>query len=138
MSPTTPERVWKREERGDTTIVTFTDPQLVEERKILVLGDELTRIVEQAAGRTVVLNFDRVDYLSSHLLAKIVRLHQKIASTGGKLILVGLKPEIHENLLTTNLHKVLNVRDRDEVLGADATVPELNMGDCSRPGPGEA
>jgi anti-anti-sigma factor len=137
MSPASPERVWKREEQGDTTVVTFTDPQLVEERKILALGDELTRVVEQAAGRTVVLNFDRVDYLSSHLLAKIVRLHQKMVAGGGKLILVGLKPEIHENLLTTNLHKVLNVRSRDEVLRAEATVSELSAEDYGPPGRAE-
>ncbi|HEV3259337.1 MAG TPA: STAS domain-containing protein [Gemmataceae bacterium] len=99
-----------REDVGDLTVITFKDARILDEQKIQALGDQLFKLVEQAGRKDVVLSFEHVDYLSSHMVAKILTLHKKLRAAGGRVVLCELKPEIYENLKTANLDKVLEIR----------------------------
>jgi len=102
-----------REDVGDLTVVTFTEARILDEPRIQSIGDQLFRLAEQSGRKNLVLSFENVEYLSSHMVAKILTLQKKLRATGGNVVLRQLRPEIYENMRTANLDKVLDMRPHE-------------------------
>lgn len=93
----------------DIAVVNFTSSKILDEQVIQKVGDELTALVEGAGHRKVVLNFNKVDYLSSAALGKFISLHKKLATAKGKLILTNIDESIFEIFEITGLKKVFTI-----------------------------
>ncbi len=98
-------------EIGDVTVVQFVDRKIIDAVSIQELGDELFVLVEQENRKSLLLNFETVEFLSSAALNKLVVLDTKVKAHSGKLRLCCLRPEITEVFQITNLNRVFDIRD---------------------------
>ncbi len=67
------------------------------------LRDEFLTICSRANAQNVVLDFQRVGYMSSAGFRPLLSLLRNIRSRGGRLILCGLQPVIQETFAVTRL-----------------------------------
>lgn len=98
-------------EVGDVTVVRFVDRKILDEASIQELGSELFSLVEQENRGKIVLNFSKVDFLSSAALGKLITLDKKVKSRSGKLKLSNIRPEIYEVFAITKLNKLFDIKD---------------------------
>lgn len=98
---------------GDVTVVKFVDKKILDEAGIQELGSELFSLVEHDNRRSIVLNFDNVDFLSSAALGKLITLDRKVKSAQGRLKMCGIRPEILEVFQITKLNKVFDIRGEE-------------------------
>jgi len=97
------------DEVGDVTLVNFVDKKILDEQNIQMIGDDLFRLVDELGRKKVLLNFSNVEFMSSAALGKLIRLHQRLHSLGGKLILCGISKAILEIFEITKLDKMLTI-----------------------------
>ncbi|HVX10222.1 MAG TPA: STAS domain-containing protein [Pirellulales bacterium] len=98
-------------EVGDVTVVRFVDRKILDEASIQELGGELFSLVEQENRGKLVLNFSKVDFLSSAALGKLITLDKKVKARSGKLKLSNIRPEIYEVFAITKLNKLFDIKD---------------------------
>ncbi len=67
-------------------------------------------LIEQDNRRSILLNFENVDFLSSASLGKLITLDRKIKSAQGRLKMSNIRPEILEVFQITKLNKVFDIR----------------------------
>jgi anti-sigma B factor antagonist len=101
-----------------TALVRFdAAAMLVTESDVRAVGEQLDRLVEEGHTR-LLLNLSGVRYLSSDVLAVLVRRQERLAASGGSLQLCGLDPLLRDMLRITHLDRLLNVcSDEAEALG---------------------
>jgi anti-sigma B factor antagonist len=98
-------------EVGEVTVVRFVDRKILDEASIQELGSELFQLVEQENRGKIVLNFSKVDFLSSAALGKLITLDKKVKARSGKLKLSNIRPEIYEVFAITKLNKLFDIKD---------------------------
>lgn len=104
---------------GDIAVVQFVDKKILDEQNIQMIGDDLFRLVDELGRRKVLLDFSNVEFMSSAALGKLIRLHQRLASIGGKLVLCGISKSIHEIFEITKLDRMLTlVKDQQTGLAS--------------------
>jgi anti-sigma B factor antagonist len=105
-------------EMGDVTVVGFVDRKILDVENIQALGNELFSLIEDGRRR-LLLNFDRVEFLSSAALNKLILLDSKLKAQGGSSKLCNLRPEIREVFFITRLDQFFDIRDTEtEALNA--------------------
>jgi anti-sigma B factor antagonist len=93
------------------TVVEFTTPSLMEQRELEEIGTELYRLVEEEDRRQVVLDFTKVQYVSSQAIGIVINLHRKLADLKkSKLTLCGLGPRLQELIRITRLDRILTIK----------------------------
>jgi anti-sigma B factor antagonist len=102
------------QESGDVTVVSFTDRKILDEQNIQSIGEQLYALVEDGGKRKMVLNFSRVEYLSSAALGKLITLNKKLQAAKGRLALCGIAPQLYEVFEITGLKKVFNIYDDEQ------------------------
>jgi anti-sigma B factor antagonist len=95
----------------DVTVVVFTAKTLLETAALQDVANELYALVEQQARRKVLLDFRQVRMLSSQVLGVLIALHKKSTDIGGRVIICGLRPELHKVFKITRLDHVLEFAD---------------------------
>ncbi len=65
-------------------------------------------------GPDTVLDFSRVEFISSAVLNKLIVLDRAIESLGGKLVVCGLSPSIRDLLSMTRLDQMFRVATDQE------------------------
>ena len=98
----------------DVTIAYFLDSKVLDELNIKEVGDELLGIARDKPKIKLVVNFERVDYLSSAVLGKLMALHKTVVGQKGKLRLCCIKPSIYEVFEITKLNKVFDIKDSQD------------------------
>ena len=99
---------------GDVTVVKFVDRKILDEAGIQELGAELFSLVEHDNRRSILVNFDNVDFLSSAALGKIIALNNRVKKAGGKLALCKIRPDIKEVFTITKLDKIIKIVDDEQ------------------------
>ena len=114
--------VYKRIEVADVedvTVVRFRDRKILDESTIQEVGVELFNLVEVDHCQKLLLNFSRVDFMSSAALGRLLTLDRKVKSNQGKLKFSNLKAEILEVFKITKLNKVFSIyNDEADALAA--------------------
>ena len=98
---------------GDVTVVRFRDKKILDEAGIQQFGAELFSLVEQDNRKSILLNFDGVEFLSSAALGKLITLDRKVKSHKGRLKMCGIRPEVYDVFLVTKLNKVFDIRSEE-------------------------
>lgn len=107
MSTTTPLSV---QQIGIYTIVEIRTPSLMDPPELESLGEQLYRLVDEQDKRMLILDFERVQYLSSQAIGILLTLHKKLAALSkSRLILCGVNSRLTELLKITRLDRVLTV-----------------------------
>ena len=102
---------------GDVAVVSFTEKKILDEPNIQAIGEQLYSLVDDQGKKQLVLNFSRVEYLSSAALGKLITLNKKVQTVGGRLALCSIAPQIFEVFEITGLKRVFNMYgDEQEAL----------------------
>jgi anti-sigma B factor antagonist len=92
------------------------------------MAPELLGITDRDECRRLVLDFDRVERMSSAMLAKIVKVKRIMESKGGAVTLVNLCPRIRQAFRVTKLDQILDIVEDDLEAGAS-----VSNGDPDKP-----
>jgi len=104
---------------GEVAMVQFRDRKIMDSTMIQELADELLALVDKDKQKSILLNFAGVDFLSSAALNKLIVLDKKVKTSGGKLQLCNLRPEIFEIFAITRLTQLFAIkRTEQEALAA--------------------
>jgi anti-sigma B factor antagonist len=104
---------------GDVSVVKFLDRKILDEAAIQELGAELFGLVEVDNRKTILLDFEGVEFLSSAALGKLITFDRKLKTAKGRLKMCGVAPGILEVFQVTKLNKVFDIRtDAAEALAA--------------------
>src|SRR4029079_18395642 len=89
----------------------FRTPSLMDPIILEEIGKELYRLVDEEDRRKLVLDFEKVQYLSSQAIGIILTLNKKLSSLKyNKLVLCGVGPKLMELLKITRLDRILTVK----------------------------
>lgn len=96
---------------GETTVVEFTSASLMDPMELEQIAQQLYRLVEEEDRRRIVLDFERVQYLSSQAIGVLLALQRKLSALGkSSLVLCGVGARLMELLRITRLDRVLTVK----------------------------
>lgn len=97
-------------DQSGVTVVRFTESKITDSARIEELRHELTRLVDTERPYKVLLNFDKVDFLSSEALRAFLLLHKKLQGQGALLRLCNVAPKILQVFEITGLNKLFDIR----------------------------
>lgn len=103
---------------GDAVVVCIQRDKILDSLTIEAIGRELYALVEERGCRKMVLDFGRVEFLSSQMLGVLMVLHKKIAGINGRLVLCAVRNDLQKVFKIVRLDKVLPiVADREAAMG---------------------
>jgi len=98
---------------GNATVAIFADDRILDEMLIQKLGNELIALTQDDNVKNLVLNFDKVEFMSSAMIGKLVLLNKKCGGAGKALRFCCINTNLMEVFRLTNLDKVFTI-DSDE------------------------
>ena len=102
---------------GSTTVVHLVGPRITDQVYINELGDEMVAVLARAAPPLLLIDLEDVEFLSSAVLGKLIRLYKRARQAGGRVRLCAIRPSIREVFEITQLDKVFEIYpDADEAL----------------------
>ena len=94
---------------GAVTIVEFLDRRLIDAAQIERLGQTVLEQVNTSTAPKIVMNFEKVEYLSSSMLNVIIAVDNAVKKKKGELRLAGLDDELKKIFSLMKLNKVLTI-----------------------------
>lgn len=107
--------------QGKVQVVEFEDRKILEELVITQIGEQLSELIEASEEPRLVLDFRKVEHLSSAALGVLITLNKQIAERQGKLALANIQPQIYEVFKITRLNKLFTIEST-----ADTAVQALS------------
>jgi anti-sigma B factor antagonist len=93
------------------TVVEFKTPSLMDPLILEEIGKELYRLVDEEDKRRLILDFEKVQYLSSQAIGIVLTLNKKLSALkNSKFVLCGVGPKLLELLKITRLDRILTVK----------------------------
>jgi anti-sigma B factor antagonist len=93
------------------TVVEFRTPSLMDQLDLQTISESLYKLVDEQDKRKLVLDFEKVTYLSSQAIGIVLTLNKKLtALPNSKLVLCGVGPKLQELIKITRLDKVLTIK----------------------------
>ena len=106
---------------GKYTVVEFQTPSLMNPLELERIGGGLFRLVDEEKRDRMVLDFAKVQYLSSQAIGIILTLNKKLTGSSGggpNLVLCGVGPQLMQLLKITRLDRILTIKaNQQEALG---------------------
>ncbi len=85
----------------------------------VVVGEEISQIIEQQDDPRVLISFSNVRHLSSAALGTLITINNKIKNKGGKLRLSDIDPQIYEVFVITRLNQLFQIHETaDEAMAS--------------------
>jgi anti-sigma B factor antagonist len=93
------------------TIVELQTASLLDPILLANLGERFYRLVDEEDHRMLVLDFEKVQYMSSQAIGIIITLHKKLSALPhAKLILCGVGEKLAELIKITRLDRLLTIK----------------------------
>src|SRR3982750_2433912 len=93
------------------TVVQFRNPSLMDPIELENIGQSLYRLVDAEDRRKIVLDFEKVQYLSSQAIGIVLTMNKKLgALKNSKFVLCGVGPKLLELLKITRLDRILTIK----------------------------
>jgi anti-sigma B factor antagonist len=97
-------------------VVTLQPTQILDQLQVTEIGQGIRELIETGAAK-LLLDFSRVDHLSSSSLGMLLTAKKEIEAKKGRLKLCQIKPQLFEVFRITNLDKVFSIyKTADEAL----------------------
>jgi anti-sigma B factor antagonist len=93
----------------DTRLVEFVHNKILDEANIAEINQTLLGLVDEQPHPKLLLDFSKVDHLSSAALGVLININNKIKQKNGQLRLAGIKPNIMEVFVITKLNKLFKI-----------------------------
>jgi anti-sigma B factor antagonist len=114
---TQPKRLLEVQTIDNVAVVSITQGRVLDDQIITKFGDELKMLVEQSGHHRILINFQKVEYLSSAALGKLIPLRKLIEGVQGKLALSNIDDSILEAFKITRFDRIFNIfPDEQEAL----------------------
>ncbi|TWT35804.1 putative anti-sigma factor antagonist BtrV [Posidoniimonas corsicana] len=94
--------------RDGILIIQVKDPRLVDEVVLEQLEKDVLGLIDQSEEERVIIDFQPVQFMSSSMLGKLVKIHKKCKEYKTKLKLSSMSPEIREVFKITKLDKLFD------------------------------
>ena len=103
------------EEKEGILVVRFADAKILDEQRIQQIGKDLIDITEAslAKDKKLVLNFEGVTFMSSHMIGKLVLLNKTCKSKEIAIKFCSISPNVAEVFKIMRLNKVFDLQ-KDE------------------------
>ncbi|MCE5301643.1 MAG: STAS domain-containing protein [Planctomycetaceae bacterium] len=98
---------------GDIVIIQIVKPQIIDDRVVKEVSDELGNVLGRVPKHHIVLNLSKVTGLSSSMLGTLVMLERRLLQRRRRLRLCNLNAEVRSVLIATKLHRVLLMADSE-------------------------
>ncbi len=95
-------------------VVTIDREKILEEKDIQSLEETINPIIEENDPLRMVIDFSKVEYLSSSVLGLLIRVNNIIKERGGSMCLCNISSRIYGIFKITRLDKVFHVFDKTE------------------------
>jgi anti-sigma B factor antagonist len=93
------------------TVVEFRNASLMDPVELEHISQSLYRLVDAEDRRRIVLDFEKVQYLSSQAIGIVLTMNKKLgALKNSKLVLCGVGPRLQELLRITRLDRILTIK----------------------------
>jgi anti-anti-sigma factor len=105
------------------TVIEFRTANLMDPPTLDSIQSDLVKLVEVEDRRHIVLDFEKVQYVSSQAIGIVIHMHKKLSSLPhSKLVLCSVPAKIMELLKILRLDKLLKIvpTQREAVLVATA------------------
>ena len=90
----------------NVTTVSFKDARIFDETCIIALGDELIDVaLKSETGHSVVIDFNKVNYLSSAALGKLITMNKRLKEKECNLKLINISDDIMEIFEITRFNR---------------------------------
>ncbi len=97
-------------------VVSFRETvAMFEGDKVQAVGKELLDLVESRKDPKILLNLSNAHFVSSAMLAHLVKLHRKIQDAKGRIKLCGLRPVIMDAFKVSRFDRIFEIHS-DETL----------------------
>lgn len=96
------------EREADAAIVRFVHRTLLESEAIEAVGEQLTALAREGCRR-LVLNFERVESLTSAMLGQFLSLYQQVQTHGGRLAFCQVQPFLMRIFTLFNLPELIPI-----------------------------
>jgi len=97
-----------RREAG-CVVVEFAGPRISEGTIVEAIQTTLTQLIENDPQQKIVIDFQRVELMSSATLGVLVRLYRDLAENGGRMVLCGLQPPVQKVFELTRLDQLFRI-----------------------------
>src|SRR5450432_2754813 len=92
-------------------VVEFRNASLMDPVELEQIGQSLYRLVDVEDHRRIVLDFEKVQYLSSQAIGIVLTMNKKLSQLkNSKLVLCGIGPKLQELLKITRLDRLLTIK----------------------------
>ena len=95
--------------RDGILFIQLDDPRLLDEARIQQVEQDVEAAIDATEETRVVMDFAKVQFMSSSMLGKLVKIHKKCKSFKVKLKLCCVSPEILEVFKITRLDKLFDI-----------------------------
>lgn len=102
------------EKIGDVALVRFTMSRVLDQSNVNQLGEELDELIDKYYLVRMVVNFERIHYMSSAVMGKLVNLKRKIEKEKGDLRLCGIDDNIWEIFKIMRFDRIFKVFKSEE------------------------
>lgn len=92
------------------TVVEFRRTSLMDPQELEVMSTNLKALVAEQDKRHLIVDFEKVEYLSSQALGMIIALKKEIDALKGKLILCAINDKLKQLLSIVRLDRVLTIK----------------------------
>lgn len=96
---------------GNFTVVEFCVVSLMDPQVLDRIGQELYSLVDEQDRRWLILDFERVQFLSSQAIGIVLMLNKKLSTLKrSRLVLCGVGPRLMELIKITQLDRILTIK----------------------------
>ncbi len=93
------------------TVVEFITNSLMNPVELEQIGASLYKLIDEQDRRRIVLDFEKVQYLSSQAIGIVMAMRKKLAALkGSRLVLCGVSPTLMQLLKITGLDRMLMIK----------------------------
>lgn len=103
------ESLVKFEQHDEITVGTVYASSVLDAMNVSLFGKEVLEHVRDRRGIRLLLDFHKVEYLSSAVLTELLRISQACKENGGDVRLCGLNKDIRKVFEITNLDKMFTI-----------------------------
>lgn len=113
--PANPQAQLSFEEHGKITVATIHDANMFDTVNVSHFGNTVLEFIKDKPGLRLLLNFEKVDYMSSAALTELLRINEALRKDKGTVRLCNLTKDIRKVFEITNLEKLFVIHENDDV-----------------------
>ena len=103
--------IFQRHQSGKYTVVEFTTPSLMDPNVLEQTAQALYKIIDDEDQRKIVMDFGKVQYMSSQAIGIVLAMHKKLNSLAdSKLVLCAVGPKLMDLIKLTRLDRLLTIK----------------------------